>query len=274
VGANSGISWCDATWNVVAGCERTSPGCANCWAVRDTWRLAHNPNPKVSAPNAGLVDRRNGHLDWTGEVRCLPERLTEPMAWKKPKRIFVASRGDLFHPSVPFAFINDVFSVMLRSPLHTYLVLTKRADRMQEYASYAGHLRNVWLGVTIENQQTAEERIPLLLQTPAAVRWVSAEPLLGPVDLRGLWDHCPEHDFPGGFCLGPCSSRRHLDWVVCGGESGPKARPMHPDWARGLRDQCREAEVPFFFKQWGIGTKAAGHLLDGVEHHEFPEVTP
>lgn len=264
---------------------------------------------------------------WTGEVRLLPDRLHEPLHWREPRKIFVCDMSDLFHESVPDEFIDRVFAVMAIAQKHTFQILTKRPERMREYLNYHSRdvrvslavyrispyvdhnvpgdivqviedrmqkaLPNVWIGVSVENQHFADERIPALLATPAAVRFISAEPLLGDVNI-GIW----RWRKPG------------LDWVIAGGESGPHVRPMHPDWARSLRDQCQAAGVPFFFKQWGewsfdqkfyqklpasrvryfepnvihpngdrdclmyrVGKKKAGRLLDGREWNEFPAPT-
>lgn len=297
------IEWTDASWNPIVGCTEISPGCANCYAARlSASRLAHVPAykglTKIETDNA----TRGGaarHVRWTGEVRFLPERLEEPLHWKKPRRIFVCDMGDLFHESVKLEWLHKIFATIFKCPQHTFQILTKRAHRMLEVMNGTDGegrffqqwpMPNVWIGVSVENQHFADERIPLLLQTPAAVRWISAEPLLGPVDLRYIWEEPHPH--------GP-----YLDWVVCGGESGPHARPMHPDWARSLRDQCQAAGVPFFFKQWGeflpvlqdsphlppkemdtktvrklvrqlaayrVGKKLSGRLLDGREWNEFP----
>lgn len=224
-------------------------------------------------PYAGLAKAtKSGVALWTGEVRTVPEVLDQPLRWKKSKRIFVNSMSDLFHEDVPIGFIYQVFAVMAEANWHTFQVLTKRPGRMKEVLTklrdefegkvFNGRkvtwpLPNVWLGVSVENQQAADERIPLLLQTPAAVRFVSCEPLLGPVDL--------ERHLNGGKTLAEWKARAlsvvdpygfrppypRIHWVIVGGESGPGARPMHPDWVRSIRDQCQAAGVPFFFKQWG-----------------------
>ncbi|SLG33563.1 bacteriophage protein gp37 [Mycobacteroides abscessus subsp. abscessus] len=284
MGATTKIEWTDSTWSPVTGCDKVSPGCDNCY------------------PNGFGVTLR-------------PERLGEPLRWRKPRRVFVNSMSDLFHKDVPDEFIAKVFGVMARAPQHTFQILTKRPGRMrsllgdrvdgaqplleaatEEETATAIYdapwpLPNVWLGVSAEDQKWAEVRIPVLLDTPAAVRFVSAEPLLGPIDLtrRGL--------------LAPDECERRLDWVIVGGESGRGARPMHPEWARSLRDQCTAAGVPFFFKQWGeyitteqmteatymtwdiehgsaqyhpsvqwrVGKKRAGRELDGRTWDEFPD---
>lgn len=244
----SKIEWTDETWNPVLGCSKVSPGCQNCYAVTMSHRVESMGNPNYT----GLtVKHPNGQRDWSGKVVCLEDRLAIPLKWKKPRRIFVNSMSDLFHEDVPESFIRAVFSVCASARQHKFQILTKRPERMREILDrikydmlairpgYGAKLPNVWLGTSVENQQTADERIPHLLQTPAAVRFLSCEPLLGPVDLRPSW-------------LNPTRQNNNpISWVIVGGESGPKARPMHPDWARSLRDQCQAANVPFFFKQWG-----------------------
>lgn len=332
------IEWTERTWNPIVGCSVQSPGCTNCYAMRFAGaRLDGNP----SAPHyAGLTQSTKAGPVWTGKVAMASDRtLTEPLRRRKPTMWFVNSMGDLFHPSVPDAWIDRVFAVMALAPQHTFQVLTKQAKRMREYFACAVSrdgsinssthlpggictereirirestvpflsvvldasrpisfpLPNVWLGVSVEDQPRANERIPDLLATPAAVRFVSAEPLLGPVDFTKVFLN------PFGFTETP-------RWIIVGGESGPGARPMHPDWARDIRDQCAEAGVPFFFKQWGewlpaeqrfadgdinllrkgerpgvfhswgqtwsvrVGKARAGRLLDGVEHNAMPEV--
>jgi len=206
--------------------------------------------------------------------------LPEPLRWKKPAVVFVNSMSDLFHDDVPAGFIADVFTIMEQAAQHTFQVLTKRPERMLEL-----HLKwppNVWAGVSVENQQAADERIPLLLQTPAAVRFLSCEPLLEPVDLVGVrFDRHTRmnvlsgrgittrpgvipQSIPNAFC-------ERIDWVIVGGESGPGARPMHPDWVRSIRDECEIAGVPFFFKQWGgVNKGRAGRILDGRTYDEMP----
>lgn len=276
----TGIEWTDATWNPVTGCAKVSAGCKHCYAERNWGRLQHLP----AYAGRAFTD-----------VATHADRLLQPLSWKRPRRIFVNSMSDLFHQDIHDDFIGMVFRTMARAPQHTFQVLTKRAERMQHLLThpktrgFVGDapwpLPNVWIGVSVEDQATADKRIPLLLDTPAAVRWISAEPLLAPIDLA-------EHGLHGG--------PGQLDWVVVGGESGPKARPMHPEWARGLRDQCSAAGVPFLFKQWGewlpsdaedqpvyrgehrhlgehwhafkIGKKLAGRLLDGVFHDVYPMV--
>lgn len=246
----SKIEWTDETWNPVSGCTKVSDGCKHCYAERH-W-------PRLSAPGQPYAGRK------FTDVACHPERMTQPLHWKKPRRVFVNSMSDLFHESIPFEFIARAFRIMWETPEHTYQILTKRPERMREYCELqtdqkSWPLPNVWLGVSVENQETANERIPILLKTSAAVRWISAEPLLGPVDVYG-GDPDPRLD---GAVAGPGVSLEPfwdangrgpypgIDWVVVGGESGPRARATNPIWVRSLRDQCTAAGVPFFFKQWG-----------------------
>jgi len=265
--SKSKIEWTDRVWNPVTGCTKISPGCQNCYAERMAKRLAGRCGYPADGPF---------------KVTLHPERLEQPFRWREPSKIFVCSMGDLFHEDVPFDYIDRVFSVMYVSPEHTFMVLTKRPERMKEYFntrprdsmkqervlvidemgasnySVSLPLRNVWLGVTAENQEQADKRIPVLLQIPAAVRFVSVEPMLGPVDLTEL--PIPYEICNRGFNFNALTDQddEHfyndhpkIDWVICGGESGPGARPMHPDWTRSLRDHCQAAGVPFFFKQWG-----------------------
>lgn len=251
--AQSMIEWTDATWNSLVGCDKVSPGCAGCYAIKDVIRMAGNPNPKVAAANRGLAYRQtNGILNWTGVVRTLPERLAVPFAWTQPKRVFVNSLSDLFHKDVPVGFIRRVFAVMAATPHHTYQVLTKRADRLLAVSGDLDWPANVWMGVSVESQPYAG-RADALRRTGAAVKFLSVEPLLGPVSL----------DLTG------------IDWVITGGESGPRARPFDPAWALAVRDQCRAAGMAFFHKQnGGRNKKAAGRLLDGREYGEMPPVRP
>ncbi|WP_192183295.1 DUF5131 family protein [Mesorhizobium amorphae] len=364
----SAIEWTDATWNPVVGCSIVSPGCTHCYAMSMAARIeamtaALQAKGQTGAPHyVGTTKKVNGHTVWTGKLALAPDHiLTEPLAWRTPRRIFVNSMGDLFHEDVPDAWIDKVFAIMALAPQHTFQVLTKRAKRMREYfekidqelrsAGEQGYaprrldqlacdisrspraadtdwplpgvpdwpLPNVWLGVSAERQREADERVPELLATPAAIRFVSAEPLLGPINIiDAMWAG-----------QDPASSHLEetIDWIIVGGESGPDARPMHPAWARSIRDQCHRVSAPFFFKQWGAwadssdapdlvegredlifapdgkvlgaggrlgrkmqgsvepdwralggawmtltGKKAAGRLLDGVEHNAMPEL--
>jgi protein gp37 len=242
VSANSKIEWCDSTWNVVTGCTSVSEGCKHCYAKRDWARLSANPKTVYFGREFS-------------NVKCHPEFLSIPLLWKKPARIFVNSMSDLFHPDVPFLFVNKVFDTIDRCPHHTFMILTKRPRRMLEYISEYRDIErsNLWLGVTAENQATADERIPLLLQTPAAKRFISIEPMLGAVLLNRPTPIPTRYDDHGNGIewIEEVTWLWKLDWVIVGGESGPKARPIHSDWVRSIRDQCKTAGVPFMFKQWG-----------------------
>ncbi|WP_426568145.1 DUF5131 family protein [Streptomyces canus] len=334
------IEWTDRTWNPVTGCTKVSPGCDHCYAetFAERWR--------------GTAGH---HFENGFDLTLRPERLELPLRWHKPSRVFLDSMFDPFHEDIPDDYLAQIFAVMAGTPQHTYQVLTKRHGRMRSLLTsdafrlrvkeyYAGMkmdgllpgrplvinvwpLRNVWLGVSAENQQWADIRIPALIETPAAVRFVSCEPLLGRLDLSRWLRPVPDcgHVTPeDGTCRHPeaftpechrwadCPARQQpdnwhgLDWVIVGGESGPKARPMHPQWAREIRDDCDVAGVSFFFKQWGewvpsgaivirsrpeprsllvgdpvdeaghreeirrVGKKTAGRLLDGRTHNDFP----
>lgn len=337
------IEWTDASWNPVVGCSIVSPGCTNCYAMKMAHRLqamAGKPrwtkNLGGTGHYAGTTKVVNGNAVWTGKLALAPEHvLTAPLRRKKPTTYFVNSMGDLFHEDCPDEWIDKVFAVMALSPQHTFQVLTKRAERMRAYcdavtasrlqagclsvpANLGPHtiplqwpLPNVWLGVSTEDQKRAEERVPFLLGTPAAIRFVSAEPLLGPINFRKIM--LDEHTWvdaitgwhsqqrgPGPIeqvlkeftPLPPQTGRLHQ--IITGGESGPNARPMHPQWAREVRDQCSFLTA-FFHKQNGefasvsevegagahftfpdgatvrrVGKKAAGRLLDGKEHNGMP----
>ena len=282
MGDKTKIEWADATWNPIAGCSVVSPGCTNCYAMRLAGgRLKHHPS------RAGLTTPSRAGPVWNGEVRFNEKWLDQPLRWRRPRRIFVCAHGDLFHEDVPDEWINRVFSVMALAPQHRFQVLTKRADRMQRYFAAGEYpvvrrwgaapfpLPNVWLGVSVEDQERADERIPYLLETQAAVRFLSVEPLLSPITLDcmalshwpsnygiipgyagtynallGSWWPLEGGDFEKEF-RGRLEELPKLDWVIAGGESGPHARPIHRDWARSIRDQCVAAGVPFFWKQWG-----------------------
>jgi protein gp37 len=301
VADTSKIEWTDATWNVVTGCEKVSPGCDRCYAetFAERWR--------------GIPGH---HFENGFDITLRPERLALPLRWRKPKRVFVNSMSDLFHKDIPDEYIARVFAVMALTPQHTYQILTKRHGRMRSLiggphkvdtergytpgvwfrslVQYATHelgsevnlfgsdsrwpLPNVWLGVSVEDQKRADLRIPALVDTPAAVRFLSCEPLLGPVDLtawmpggHALWlcqgpdcrrfysgplqQHCPdcgrEGHWTGSHTGNGRPNGQPIGWVIAGGESGHGARPMSPDWARSLRDQCQKAGVAYLFKQWG-----------------------
>lgn len=377
MGDRSGIQWTEATWNPVVGCTKVSAGCDHCYAIRDGARLQHLP-----AYADTIADG-----EWTGLVRCLPERLDQPLRWRKPRRIFVNSMSDLFHDQVPDGFIAAVWFVMGQCAGcipeqyrgHVFQILTKRPGRMAAWLRrwadvgdpqippmdpaaercgrgeliaeaaetlstpivydwmdgprrWPAELPGVWLGTSVEDQRWADVRVPKLLECPAAVRFLSCEPLLGPIDLgawlwgwecgcgwrgrSGRWGvRLGEVGFDGerGVYVCPsCGVRREtqdgpgpyrvnlgIGWVIVGGESGPGARPMYPQWARDLRDQCLAADVAFFMKQWGewapaadldpdvrerapeelagdecvcrVGKHATGRLLDGREWSEYPD---
>lgn len=274
----SKIEWTGETWNPLIGCDKVSPGCKNCYAIKTAWIRMHNPS--MAGKYAGTVEKTaGGKLNWTGQVNMHAPSLHKPLKNKKPTTYFVNSMSDLFHESVPFEFIYQVFSVMEHCPQHTFQVLTKRAARAVEYFEWVKKKardmkgtwfadQNVWIGVSVENEATAAERIPLLARIPARVRFLSCEPLLGPVNLHldRLVDVASNCELPTFLDDGQVEYKSQtnpewlfrqiplgkvINWVICGGESGPESRPMHPDWARSLRDQCQEAGVAFFFKQWG-----------------------
>jgi len=284
VSDNSKIEWTDATWNPIVGCSIVSPGCTNCYAMRQADRIRRMQKDPPSSHYFGTTKIVNGNAVWTGKVALAPDRiLTAPLRRRKPTTYFVNSMGDLFHESVPDKWIDRIFAIMLSAPQHTFQVLTKRSKRMQAYIEAPSEKRikemlhwqhfdndplwpgwplpNVWLGVTAEDQQRADERIPDLIETPAAVRFVSVEPMLGPVDLTKLF-HTPR-DFAAG-----------LHWIICGGESGHSARPMQPEWAMSLRDQCREATVSFFMKQMENGGKLTSEISSfpaDLQIRQFPK---
>jgi protein gp37 len=348
---NTNIEWTDDTWNPIRGCSRVSEGCRNCYAEGIAYRFSGPGKPYEGLVTIGADGQRR--QQWNGQIKFVESALLEPLRWKKPRRIFVNSMSDLFHANVTDEMRDRIFAAMALCPQHTFQVLTKRPERMLAYLRTGPHasvnlretyigmqvskihlertgepvsewaglpLPNVWLGVSVEDQKTADARIPYLLQTPAAIRYASYEPALGPVDFTAV--RLPE--WTGGLGAPPIHSLRpdvrqwepggsymatKLDQIIMGGESGRNARPMHPDWARSTRNQCRDAGVAFFFKQWGewarwepqhpasdvkymkadgtlhedpvfagatsapvvrVGKKRAGHLLDGVEHFEFP----
>jgi protein gp37 len=303
------IEWTDATWNPTTGCTKVSPGCLHCYIDRTPpFRMAGRKFVKGKIP-----------------IELHENRLDAPLKWKKPRMIFVNSLSDLFHEDIPDEFIDKVFAAMALAKQHTFQVLTKRPQRMMEYCSQAympgaicdaailmGHaeivkrewketdcgvyrklvgpsypLPNVWIGVTCEDQKRADERIPLLLQTPAAVRFLSCEPLIGPVDLslgRKRWrcSSCgnvgtPAEEIGMGRC--PCGHELDeqkdcgIDWIIGGGESGPGARPMNPNWARSLRDQSQAAGVAYHFKQWGEWVDEFHPAVDVSKHEQFDGFT-
>jgi protein gp37 len=282
------IEWATHTVNLLTGCTKVSEGCKNCFAERVAWRLAHNPKlpPDVRDSYAKAV----AHGRWSNEVTTIPgalDNLHKLCQGTKPKRIFVQSMGDLFHEEVTVTFLEDVLAVITNYPQHTFMILTKRAqrlnlmtqDRLRVSRTDTWPIRNLWLGVTAENQEQADKRIPILLSIPAAVRFVSIEPCLGPVDLGPYLDpigHCCGQEAELCHCLDswPRSpedgSYQNLDWVIVGAETGPHNRTMYLQWARQVRDDCQAAGVPFFFKKNTFGF----HELDGVVHEALPEVKP
>jgi len=277
---NTGIEWTEATWNPLTGCKEISPGCTNCYAAVMARRLAAMGQRKYAGTTKQLP---NGKTVWTGKINLDPASLQIPLQRKKPTMYFVNSMSDLFHDDVPDEFIWQVFRTMRLASQHTFQVLTKRAERMQsmlrertnehairtlEEPGFNIHwpLPNVWLGVSVEDQARADARIPLLLQTPAAVRFLSLEPLLGPVQLWRHREPCCECGYEAKFCK-LCG----LDWVIVGGESGAGARPCEVGWIRSVVAQCRAA-VPVFVKQLGSNahdtTKNVG-LAPGVASAKF-----
>lgn len=305
---NTKIEWTDATVNAVNGCSVVSPGCTNCYAMKLAGtRLKH------TGSRSGLTIATKAGPVWNGVTKLHEPALLQPLRWRRRRRIFWNAHGDLFHDSVPDEWIDRCFAVMALTPQHIHQVLTKRPERMQRYVSLlcnrddiirevarkvgatlaacrdaaiavrGGALPNVWLGTSVEDQTRADERIPHLLATPAVVRFLSCEPLLGPVGLdtirlrrdgqapttlsQRLGDYV--QPLRGNFTDSP-----RINWVIVGGESGPGARPMHPDWARSLRDQCAAAGVPFFFKQWGnwADMATAGIVQDGPVHDRWGNV--
>ena len=232
--AASKIEWTDATWNPVTGCNKISPGCKHCYAERLSKRLKAT----------GMAKYRNGFA-----VTMHPETLDIPLRWRKPRSIFVNSMSDLFHVDVPDEFIAQVFDVMTRAHWHRFQVLTKRPERVASLNAKLPWPSQIWMGASVESQDYIH-RIDLLRETDAAIKFLSLEPLLGPL---------PNLDLDG------------IDWVIVGGESGPGARPMEADWARDIRDQCQAAGVPFHFKQWGgVFKKRHGRVLDGRTWDEMP----
>lgn len=242
---NSPIEWTEATWNPVAGCTVLSPGCTNCYAMRLASRLEAMGQEKYR----GTTRKSGGRPKWTGHVNLDYHALNVPRAWKTGKMIFVNSMSDLFHEKMPLEFIQAVFAVMRETPQHTYQLLTKRAERLAAESEKLSWSQNIWMGVSVESAEYTS-RIDYLRETKAAVKFLSLEPLLGPLNDLNL---------------------EGIDWAIAGGESGPAARPMSAEWVRSIRDQCRKQRVAFHFKQWGgINKKRTGRLLDGRTWDEFP----
>ncbi len=244
----SPIEWTEATWNPVVGCTVLSPGCTNCYAMRLARRLEAMGQPKY----VGTTRLSGGRAKWNGVIRTDEESLKLPATWKTGRMIFVNSMADLFHEKVPLTFIKRVFETMAKTPQHTYQILTKRAERLEKLAGKLRWPQNVWMGVSVESADYLW-RIDHLRRTPAAIRFLSLEPLLGPLEDMDLQD---------------------IDWAIAGGESGPGARPMETEWVRSIRDQCVSADVAFHFKQWGgVNKKKTGRLLDGRTWDDFPNIT-
>lgn len=232
----SKIEWTEATWNPVTGCSKISDGCKHCYAERLAKRLKA----------MGNVRYINGF-----DVTLHNDLINKPLEWKKPRKIFVNSMSDLFHEDIPLEFIKKVFNTMEKASWHSFQVLTKRAERMVELAPYLQWPSNVWLGVTVENEDV-KYRIDLLREVPAHIRFLSIEPLIGPVNNLNLDE---------------------IQWVIVGGESGPGARPMDKEWVRTIRDECNYQNVPFFFKQWGgVQKHKNGRVLDNRTWDEYPEI--
>lgn len=339
----SNIEWTNKTWNPIIGCSHISPGCDNCYAEKMSCRLAcmqgqvDNYGHVVKWRHNEDDQHDVKPKSWNGKTHFAESQLNKPLKRKKPTMYFVCSMGDLFHESVPFEWITKVFNVMAFSPQHTFQILTKRVDRMKKYFE-SNHfqnqevrllevdgkdikwpLENVWIGATVENQSQAYKRVPTLLEIPAKLRFLSCEPLLSQLFIKQYLkpsyscSKCQSFvgyvdEYKGERTCGECESEAiynhdKIDWVICGGETGSKARPLHPDWVRSLRKQCEVTNTPFFFKQWGewgaykyggahnvsgdkefnwcerglpfqwmckVGKNKAGYLLDGIEHREMP----
>lgn len=324
----SKIEWTNVTWNPIVGCNKISLGCDNCYAEKMALRQVYIHQKRECGLNDTCLSYTvaTNETGWSGKTSFNNSQLVKPLRWKKPRMIFVCSMGDLFHKSVPFAWIDQVFDIMAQTPRHTYQILTKRPDRMKQYFEHKNELLKdlggyspppfIWLGVTAENQEQANKRVPVLLQIPASIHFVSIEPMLsniflddwmiptckkcngsGSLPISGGGIACPD-------CLNTVNGQgwlnSQIDWVICGGESGHKARPIHPYWVESIKHQCKVTKTPFFFKQWGawihkeqisdfdkikdnfknhvvidnfhkLGKKKAGRLLDSKEHNEMPK---
>jgi protein gp37 len=246
--AESKIEWTDATWNPVAGCSIMSPGCANCYAMRMAARLEAMGVEKY----AGLTRKTGGRAKWTGRIRVDEAALVIPQSWKKPRRVFVNSMSDLFHPDVPLDFVLKVWEIMRQTPRHTYQILTKRPDVMHAAVKDLPILDNVWLGTSVEDDAHLG-RIEILRQVPSRIRFVSFEPLIGPVTNVKL---------------------DGIHWAIVGGESGPSARPIETGWVDEIKDACAVDGAAFFFKQWGgVNKKMSGRVYNDQVWNEMPHGT-
>lgn len=247
MGDKSNIEWTEATWNPIAGCTVISPGCTNCYAMRLAARLEMMGQTKY----VGTTRRSGGRAKWNGRINLDERAVKLPTKWKEGRLIFVNSMSDLFHEKVPLEFIKAVFATMLATPQHTYQVLTKRAERLEAVSHELIWAENIWMGVSVESADYLW-RIDHLRRTGAAIKFLSLEPLLGPLE---------NMDLDG------------IDWAIAGGESGPKARPMKAEWVRSIRDQCIRQGVAFHFKQWGgVNKKKTGRTLDGRTWDQLPSV--
>lgn len=250
--SNSSIEWTDATWNPVAGCTPVSAGCRNCYAARMALRLSHMPGT-TGRKYEGTAKRTSGALPmFTGKITLDRDSLDLPQSWRMPRLIFVNSMSDVFHEDVPLDYIREIFDVMESCPRHTFQVLTKRPERAREIAGRLPWPKNIWMGTSVEDSRVVR-RIEDLRDVPAHIRFLSCEPLIGPL---------------GGLKL------RGIHWVIVGGESGPGARPMKEEWVLDIKANCEERHVPFFFKQWGgTNKKAAGRLLLGQSWDAMPRTS-
>jgi protein gp37 len=245
----SSIEWTDATWNPVAGCTPVSAGCKHCYAARMALRLTHMPNGTGQKYKGTATRTRGGLPVFTGTIRLDRESLDLPHTWRSPRMIFVNSMSDVFHEDVPLYYVKEIFDVMRTCPQHTFQVLTKRPERAAELARQLPWPSNVWMGTSVEDERVLD-RVDALRQIPASIRFLSCEPLIGP--LNGL-------------------SLREVHWVIVGGESGPGARPMEEQWVLQIKRLCTRHDVAFFFKQWGgVNKKANGRTLQGKEWSHFP----
>lgn len=309
----SKIEWTEQTWNPIIGCNKLSSGCKNCYAEKMAKRLSEIQATEYYKNVVFRHPLAVNYGKWNGTTHFVESQLDKPLKRKRPTMYFVCSMGDMFHESVPFEWIDAIFSIMSDCDNHTYQILTKRPKRISDFFQWkwkqCGKLNNddfipwypkdnIWFGVTAENQEMANKRIPILLKIPVKIRFISVEPMLEEVDLTELGLPSDKFGFINSLYgtafnskIGGHKTKSKIDWVIYGGESGHNARPMHPDWVRSLRDQCKAANVPFFFKQWGkwyekTESKIFGNtlipkfgieknicLLDGIQHKEFPKCT-